>query len=67
MKKIIATLLLALLSAAAMASVTAMWTGRSEAGFSVTGQSVWRCEYMYGNQKFWLTMRGACQGTVEME
>ena len=58
-----------LVCGAATAGVWAMFTGRSEFAYSVTGRSVIRCEYQYGNDKYWVTVRspGSCPYQIELE
>jgi hypothetical protein len=46
---------------------SAYWTGRQEMGQSVTGMSVWRCEYNYAGQTFWRAFPGSCPSSMQVQ
>jgi hypothetical protein len=65
MKKLIIILIIGMASSTANAA-TAFWTGQSHMAQSVTGQTVWNCEYMYAGNRFWRAFAGTCPMSVEV-
>lgn len=48
-------------------SVNAAWTGRSQFGQSVTGQSGLTCEYTYAGRTFTRFFVGACPSSIAIQ
>ncbi|WP_426110994.1 hypothetical protein [Massilia sp. PWRC2] len=66
LKKIIGITMLAAVACPALAA-TANWTGRQEMVQTVTYQSAWNCQYMYGGQTFWRVFKTSCPSSVEVQ
>lgn len=67
MKKVLAALALAVISASALAA-QAQFTGNQRFVTTVTGRGATACEYQYGGQRFWRTFDGvsSCPYSVEV-
>ena len=46
---------------------TATWTGKSSMGQSVTGTSIFLCEYYFAGQKFTRGYAGSCPATIQIQ
>lgn len=66
MRRIIIVLAVATAATSAYAAM-AFFTGRQEAGYSVTGKAIWKCEYQYGTTKFWRAFESFCPPNIEVE
>lgn len=47
--------------------VTAVWTGKSTMGQSVTGMSIFECEYQYAGHTFVRGYQGSCPSTIQVQ
>lgn len=47
--------------------VTAVWTGRSVPAQSVTGLSLFQCEYNYAGRSFVRDFQGSCPSTIQIQ
>lgn len=64
--KFFLTALLAITSTCAMAAI-ANFTGKMEPVITVTGQSAYKCEYIYAGTRFWRIFKDYCPATVDIE
>jgi hypothetical protein len=65
--KTITFILLSVITSAALAGGSAVFTGRMEAVQTVGYQAAWRCEYMYNGQTFTRVYRGSCPYSFYVE
>lgn len=47
--------------------VTAVWTGKSSMAQSVTGMSMFQCEYTYAGRTFVRGYQGYCPATIQIQ
>jgi len=64
--KILIALLISLSLVSTANAATAYWTGKVKIAQSVTGASVFNCEYMYAGNYFWRAFQYNCQNSVEV-
>lgn len=67
MAKTILVLILGLTFSFSAEAATVYWTGQSNYGQSVTGQSVINCQYQYAGKFFWKTFVSSfCPYSIEI-
>jgi len=66
MKKFIIALIIGLTISGTANAATAYWTGQMKMVQSVTGNTVWNCQYQYAGNYFWRAFGGTCPMSVDV-